>query len=253
MSVTTQGSFATQEALAQAVNTAISTAGAGVLTAAGIVGTVITRTGPSAAYTDTTDTAAAIFAALSAANVGEAFELTIKNTVAFACTLAADTGVVLSGLTVIPPLAWGRFLVTVVSATSVTIVGLATGPLAAMPAAKFTTIATDTTITAAANTLTGAKCVVYQTTAAAGGGIALTTRTAAEMFADIPNCSIGFTWVLVVVSQGGGTVTVTAPGGGGVTLTGTATVATKTTRTFVCTFTSTTAVTFQSVSVGSIE
>ena len=48
------------------VNTAISTAGNGTLTAAGIVGGVITRTGPSGAFTDTTATAVQIVAALVA-------------------------------------------------------------------------------------------------------------------------------------------------------------------------------------------
>ena len=123
--------------------------------------------------------------------------------------------------------------------------------ISTLPPGKFTTIATDTTILAAASTLSGAHHTVYRTTAAGAGGIALTTRTATQMFADIPKCYVGFSYLLTIVSQGGGTVTLTA--GTGVTLAGTATVATKVTRTFVCTFTSATALTIQSVSTGAIE
>ncbi len=117
-----------------------------------------------------------------------------------------------------------------------------------LPAAKFTTDATGTQ-TADAGDLAGAKYVVWQNTAA--GAVALTTRTATQMYADIPGAYVGFSFMLLVVSQGSGTVTVTA--GAGVTITGTATVATKTTRLFVATFTSATALTLQSVSVGTIE
>lgn len=233
------------------VNTAISTVGAGTLTAAGIVGGLITRSGSTAAYTDTTATAAQIVAAIGVTRAGATFRFTIKNTVAFAETLAGGTGITLSGLTVVPPLSVANFLVTVTSVSAVAIVGIDTQPLCNLPATQFTTIATDTTITAAAGALTGASHVVYQTTAAGAGGIALTTRTAAEMFGDIPNCQIGTSFLLTLVSQGGGTVTLTA--GSNVTITGTATVATKTTRTFVCTFTSAAAITMQSVSKGSIE
>ena len=79
----------------------------------------------------------------------------------------------------------------------------------------------------------------------------MTTRTATQMFADIPNAQVGMSFLLTVVAQGDNTVTVSA--GTGVTITGTATVATKTTRTFVCTFTSATAITLQGVSKGTIE
>jgi len=232
-------------------NVAITTVGAGTLTAAGITAGLITRSGSTAAYTDTTDTAALIIAAVPRYRAGQSWLLTIKNTVAFTQTLAAGVGVTLAGLSKIPPLSVGVFLVTIDSSTAVTILGKSTEPLCNLPAAKFTTIATDTTITAAANTLTGAAHNFYQTTAAGAGGIALTTRTATEMFGDVPNAQIGMSFLLTVISQGGGTVTVTA--GVGVTITGTATVATKTTRTFVCTFTSATAMTMQGVSIGTIE
>lgn len=232
-------------------NAAITTAGAGVLTAAGLVGGVITRSGPTAAFTDTTALATAIIAAMPNANIGQSFEVQVKNMVAFAGTVTGDTGVTVSGIALIPPLSVGVFLVTYTAAATITMVGLGSFPLCNMPPAHYTTIATDTTITAAAGTLTGANHNVYRTTAAGAGGIALTTRTAAQMFSDIPNAQVGMEFFTTIVSQGGGTVTLTD--GGQVTITGTATVATKTTRTFACKFTTSAALTMVSISTGTIE
>lgn len=236
---TTQGSFSTQEAATQALNTAITTVGAGTLTGAALAGTVVTRSGPTAAYTDTTDTAANILAALTSANIGESFEVTIKNTVAFDCTLAGGTGMTLSGQTIIPGLSWGRFLVTIATATTGTMQGLATGPLASLPDAKFTT---GTAATHAAGDITGAKHVHYTNT---GNNATITTRTATQMFGDTPNAQVGQSYVLSIRNEHATGVTVTA--GTGVTLTGTMTIANTVTRTFVVTFTSSTALTIQSI------
>lgn len=115
------------------------------------------------------------------------------------------------------------------------------------PVAKFTTDATGTQ-TVPALLLTGAGFVVAQNTAA--GAIAWTTRTATQMFADHPNAVIGGTYVLRITNTGNNTVTLTA--GAGVTATGTMTIATATTRDFIVTFTSATALVIQSVSIGSI-
>lgn len=82
---------------------ALTTVGAGTITAAMIAAGIINRTGPTAGYTDTFDTAWNILQAL-AGNFpqpdtvqGLSFELTFINTVAFANTVAAPTngGVVL--------------------------------------------------------------------------------------------------------------------------------------------------------------
>lgn len=81
---------------------ALTTIGAGTWTAAMMVSGLITRSGPVADYTDTTDTAANILAALAGnagagADVqpGTTFNLTFINTVALEMTLAAGTGVAL--------------------------------------------------------------------------------------------------------------------------------------------------------------
>jgi hypothetical protein len=107
------------------VNTAITTAGAGTLTAAALVGGVITRSGPTASYTDTTDSAANIIAALPAgAAVGFSWELSIENQTAFAQTIAAGTGVTLSGFTQIGGNCNGRYLATYTGAGAVSLYGL---------------------------------------------------------------------------------------------------------------------------------
>lgn len=79
--------------------TAISTAGDGTLTAAGIVAGLIMRTGPSGAYNDTTATATDILALLDGPAVGDSWEFTHVNGVAYACTVVAGAGVTLAGTT----------------------------------------------------------------------------------------------------------------------------------------------------------
>src|SRR3569832_1213309 len=105
--------LAADTVLPPVVNTAISTVGNGTLTAAGIVGGLITRSGSVAAYTDTTDTAVAIVAALTAYIATESFYHSIKNTVNFAQTISAGVGVTLSGSLVFLPNSIGTFLVFV--------------------------------------------------------------------------------------------------------------------------------------------
>lgn len=106
--------------------TAISTAGAGTLTAASIVAGLIMRTGPTAAYTDTTDTAAAIIALLNDPAVGDSWEINHVNGVAFACTIAAGAGVTLAGTTAVTASLVRRFHVQVtnVGTPAVTITGI---------------------------------------------------------------------------------------------------------------------------------
>lgn len=95
------------------ISTLITTVGAGVLSAAGLVGGQIGRTGPVAAYTDTTATAAAIVAALGGFQLGQTFETRIKNATAFVQTLQGGTGVTLPATAIVPPLCAGNYFGTV--------------------------------------------------------------------------------------------------------------------------------------------
>lgn len=232
-------------------NTAISTVGAGTLTAAAIVGGLITRSGSTAAFTDTTDTAAAIVAAIETAGgvpeAGMSFYLKIINTTAFLDTLAGGSNVTLAGISAIPGISTLTALVTLTSLTAVSIRGVEVANNAPLPSAKFTTAAlTAGTIPAAS--IVGAEVCYWQNTGATPG--AQTFPTAATLYAAIPGAYVGLTTVFRVINTGAGTLTLTADGGATVTLAGTATVAQNVTRDYAITFTSATAATVQSIGSG---
>jgi hypothetical protein len=103
--------------------TALTTVGAGTITAAGIVGGMTLRTGSTSAFTDTTDTAANIIAALlGGPAVGTSWPyIYVNNTVALA-TLAAGSGVTLTGAVPVMPNSSSTFLVTYTGAGAVSMV-----------------------------------------------------------------------------------------------------------------------------------
>lgn len=112
------------------VETVISTVGNGTLTAAALVGGQINRSGPTAAYTDTTDTAANIVAALPGFLVGAQFYVLIKNSTIYSQTIAAGVGVTLPGTVLVPALSASNYFVTI-------------GGTVASPTATFTHVMTD--------------------------------------------------------------------------------------------------------------
>lgn len=228
------------------VITALNTVGNGTVTAAGIYGKITQRGGTQVAnFTDTTDTAANIIAALPAsAVVGTAFKYTYQNNTAFNATLTGGTGVTITGSAIIPSMSWVEYLVTYSGAGAVTFVSYEAGQNSALSNSQFVTNTTTTTFLA--GQLTGSDYNIYANTTATPGSIA--TRTAAQMFADIPNAQVGQSWITRIYNGGTGTLTVTA--GTGVTITGTATIATVTYRDFFMTFTSATAVTMQNIGSG---
>lgn len=94
--------------------------GASTLTAAMIATGIINRSGSTAGYTDTTDTAANIILALQGNNpfvevlAGTSFRLRVINTVAFLLTLAAGVGVTLGGGTLnVAASTWRDYIITV--------------------------------------------------------------------------------------------------------------------------------------------
>ncbi len=115
---------------------------------------------------------------------------------------------------------------------------------------KYTKNTTSGATAAAAGDLTGALVVFAEYSAV--GAANLTTRTGTQMFADAGNVQALDTYELTIINTSGGQTTLTAADGT-VTLTGTMTIAASTTRRFMVKFTSTTAVTFQSVGVGTIS
>ncbi len=111
-----------------------------------------------------------------------------------------------------------------------------------MPAFSWSTNTTLTTYLV--DQLTGGEVTWYVSTAATPASIA--TRTATQMFNDFPGAQIGQPYLLLITNLAAANV-LTTTAGAGVTLTGTATVAGVTTRAYVVTFTSPTALVMQNI------
>ncbi len=297
----------------------LTTVGAGTLTGAVLATNILKRSGSTAAFTDTTDTANAIVAALTAISqptAGDSWCVKYWNSVGYAATLAAGTGVTLAGNTVIPAGSTAELLIqlnnvtpsTVVAcstASSITVTGmtaaqtalisvgqLATGSgitagtkVAAVVPGSGVILDTAATTTVALNSLTFAPVVTITNLSASAGGNALmpntkftsisagngtlsagdmegaadvtlassgatamTTRTADQIIAGMPNAVIGTSYHLRVYNTNGGTLTLT--GGVGVTITGTATIATNVWRDYYVTYTAASTIVLQNLGAG---
>lgn len=227
------------------VNTAIATVGNGTLTAASIVGGVITRSGSTSAFTDTTDTAANIVAAITSPVAGESFFLYIRNTTAFAETFAGGTGVTLSGNVILPAHSTSAFLVTLTSLTAVAM--LMVGQMSQTTVAP--ELATALT-TNGAGTITGAG-IAGGVTLRSGTSAAVTdtTDTAANIIAARANVAIGDSWEYTYTNTA--PFNITLAGGTGVTITGVAAVAANANARFLVTYTAAATITMVGISSGS--
>lgn len=234
--IATLGSGAGQ----QIVNTAITTVGAGVLTGAAIAGGLITRSGPVAAFTDTTDTAVAIVAAIPNAFVGQSFLVRIKNQVNFVDTLAAGVGVTLSGTsTLIPPSSVTTFLVTLTSLTAVTLLHIGTTLLSNGTPEAITTLST-----VGAGTITGAGIagqITSRTGSQSNTAFTDTTDTAANIIIADLNSHVGDVWEWTYKNGTNATATIT--GGTGVTVSGITAVPAGCSARFLVTYTAAATVT----------
>ncbi len=100
----------------------LATNGAGTVTGALIAGRTLNRTTVAAAFTDTTDTGALIFAAIPNALAGESFQFSYNNTTNSTCTLVGGTNVNSAAtICLIPAGSTAKMLVTLTSATVVTV------------------------------------------------------------------------------------------------------------------------------------
>lgn len=213
------------------VNTAITTAVGGTLTAAGIVGGLITRTGPTADFSDATDTAVAIVAALAAYVANESAYVKIKNATAFNETITAGAGVTLTGAVIIPANSVGTYLVTINSATTVTLLHVETG-LRSTQVLEVTTALT----TVGSGTITAAG-ITGKVTTRSGATTAFTdtTDTADNIIAAIPNGNIGASFEYTYINNTVAPATIT--GGTGVTVSGITTVGAGKTARYLVTYT----------------
>ena len=96
---TVDGEIVTKGLYTHLPKTALATVGAGTLTAAMLISGLIMRTGPTGAYNETTPTAAQIVAAMDNPQIGDSFDFTHVNGVAYTATLVAGTDVTLAGVT----------------------------------------------------------------------------------------------------------------------------------------------------------
>lgn len=229
------------------INTAYSTTGVGTLSATIIAGGVVTRTGQSAAATDTTDTAALIIAARPNIAIGDSWIYTYVNTGAFPLTLTGGTGVTVSVLPVIPALSWGRYLVTYTAAATLTMVGITAGPIVPLAPSQFSTTALQSaTITVGG--ITGAQICSVSNTGVTPANLNFPSGT--QLAAGLPNGgATGLSWLLLYRNDSGSANTATITTNTGITLTGTMTIAQNVTRTFCVTQTGAAAFTVQSMGI----
>ena len=227
-------------------NTAITTVGNGSLTAAALLSGLVTRSGPTGAFTDTTVSAATIQAAWDAAT-GDSMGFTYINTTAFPATLGAGSGVTLAGPVIVPPNSTGSYLMEWTGTGAITLVNRSVASNAALPPAQYQTL-NATTGSLPAGAITGsAFCALLSSNATPGAQL---VRSAAQMLADIPNGAVGQSWRVRILNSGAGTFTLTTDAGATVTISGTATIAQNVFRDYVFTITSPTAATAQSIGSG---
>lgn len=212
---TTTGAIAalSSAAFGSDIITSIATAGNGTLTAAGMVGGVINRTGPTAVYTDTTATAAQIYSQLG--SVTGSFYLIIRNTVPFTQTLTNGSGVTITG-TVIPANSVATYLVSQTSAVATTMVQLEVVRLSSANLEVITTLSTVGAATITAAGIVGG--VTSRTGSQSGTPFTDTTATADLIIAARSNASIGTSWEYTYQNTTNAVATLT--GGVGVTVSG---------------------------------
>lgn len=226
----------------------LATVGAGTITAALIVGQLLARSGSTAAYTDTTDTAANIIAAAgSTLPVGACFFFTYQNTVAFAATIAGGTSVTMSGNVVVSGLTWATYLVTIASSTTVTMAYITGGQLSPLP---LTSQADDSgqATTMGLTGLVGAQVNNINMTGATPGARPLPIAT--QITAAIPNCRPGMSFTTTFRNPSSSTLELS--GLTGTAFSGTAKVQTLTARTFNVTVESLASVTFTNLTSSTI-
>ena len=182
--------------------TSLTTSGAGTVLAADIVSRQTARGGAqTGAFTDTTDTAALIVAALPAGSpVGFSFLWTYQNNTNQQATLAGGSNVTISGNAIVPALTAATYLVTSATATTVTLAFISGAPLIPLPVAQVTTDGTGTG-TLAATGLGGAQTtnLLLNSTVAAG---AQAIPPASQLVAAIPNAAAGLTYMLNIRNTG---------------------------------------------------
>lgn len=230
--------------------TPITTAGNGTLTAASLVGGEVLRSGPVADFSDATDTAVAIIAALPGAVVGSSFSILIKNSTQYTQTITAGTGVTLPSTIITPAFSVNNYVATVSTASTLTFVHVDTTPISVgtnTTAPRITTVST-----VGAGTLLAAGFVgglISRTGSQSGTPFTDTTDTAAAIIAACANLvnKIGTSMLVEYANNTNAVATVT--GGTGVTVSGTSVIPANTISQFLVTYTAAATITMVGVGV----
>lgn len=226
----------------------LTTVGAGTITAVLLAGGIIQRSGPTGAFTDTTDTGTAIDTAIKQAAInGTSWEVTYFNTTNFPATIAGGTGVTASGTLIVPANGSATFLLSRTAAATYTLVGLQAGGVGSSTGGTNSLIATPdngTTQTLTAAMITGGNLTCHVTTGGSTPSLTLPLGTA--MDTALPNAAIGASYTLRIINTNSGIATIVTNTGW--TLTGSLTLAQNTWREFVITRTA--AGTYTGIQVG---
>lgn len=249
---TTTGAIAALASLESSpfVVTTITTVGNGTLTAAGLVGGEIVRSGPVAAFSDTTATAAQIVAALPGLVIGSSFNILIKNSTQYTQTIVAGTGVTLPATVITPAFSVNNYVATIVSATAVTFVHIDTTAISV--GTNSTAPALGSLSTVGAGTLLAAA-IIGGFTSRTGTQTAVftdTTDTAANIIAAQASLvnKIGTAFIYTYVNN---TVfPATIQGGTGVTVSGVTTIPANSWAQYIITYTAAATLTMVGVAQG---
>ncbi len=230
--------------------TPITTVGNGTLTAAGLVGGEILRSGPTGDYSDATVTGTAIVSALPGGYVaGTSFQVLIKNATAFTQTITAGAGVTLPTTVIVPAYCVARYLVTPSSASAVTFAHINTAPIGTGTSLTAPAITSITTVGAGVLTAAAFNSSIISRGGAQGGG-AFTdlTDTAVAIIAACGNLvgKIGTSFRVWVSNTTNAVMTVGA--GAGVTVSGTSIIPSGGMAQFLVTYTA--AATLTMVGIG---
>ena len=224
--------------------TALTTVGAGTITAAAMLSGGVNRTGPTSAFTDTTDTAAAVQGDWTGGAVSNSFDLTYINTTAFNATLAGGSGVTLVGALIVPANSTAVYRVIWTGTHTLSMTELSVVSNTSLPVAIVTSL-NATTGSLPAGAITGGQAVYLVSSNATPG--AQLVRTAAQMLADIPNGAVGMSWKVRIINTGTNAFTLTQDAGNTVTITGDVVILQDSWVDYVVTLTGAATATMQSV------
>lgn len=229
--------------------TSVTTNVGATLTAAQLSTGLLNRTGPTAVYTDTLDTAANLYAA-AGSNVANSILVRIKNATAFLQTLTGGTGVTIA-TALIPPISIATYIVTFASATAATFNHVSTTVMVNVTDTLYSALANTAGFTlTAATSEAGARDCTILLSGTLGAGANVQSDTAAAIVAAIPNARAGMSYRLRIINASSANFAWTLTTNTNVTLTGTMTIAQNTWRDFYVTLTSLTAVAIQAIGTG---